>query len=191
MNIILDLDSTVISSLDPSEKQPTGLKSYNMDGEFIVYERPGLQEFLDYLFAHFTVAVWTAASKSYALFIVEKILLQKPGRKLAFVLYDYHGELSEKISDCPKDLTLVWNTFTGFNKRNTIIIDDYEAVFGPQMCNSYPIPRFDADKPNASKDRELEKLRKKLEKISEGPCPNQELITEVTLQKAIKKMESQ
>ena len=42
------------------------------DGHYKVFERPGLQEFLDYLFANFNVSVWTAASKSYALFIIDK-----------------------------------------------------------------------------------------------------------------------
>ena len=185
MNIILDLDSTVISSLRPSEKPTKGLVGYNMDNQFIVYERPGLQSFLKFLFKNFNVAVWTAASKDYALFIVNEILLNGPNRKMEFVLFDFHGELSERFSDCPKDLNLVWNTFPSFTQKNTIIIDDYEEVYVPQMCNSYPIPPFNANKADANLDNELSKLQLKLKKVSEGDCPNNELMTVETLNKAI------
>ena len=40
---------------------------HDMDGYYIVFERPGLQEFLDYLFANYIVSVWTAATKDYAI----------------------------------------------------------------------------------------------------------------------------
>jgi TFIIF-interacting CTD phosphatase-like protein len=198
MNVILDLDSTVINSLRPWDEQPKGLTGYTMENdseaEYIVYERPHLQEFLDYLFANFRVAVWTAATKDYAIFIVENILLQnKPERKLEFLFFDYHTDISEKISkiDCIKDLNLVWNTFPGFNNKNTVIIDDYEEVYMPQICHSYPIPPFYADEPNAASDTELLKLKSKLGLIEEGECPNSKLITENTLNKAIAKAESE
>jgi TFIIF-interacting CTD phosphatase-like protein len=190
MNIILDLDSTVISSLIPSEVQPNNLISHKMENYFIVYERPGLQEFLDYLFGSFNVAVWTAASKDYALFIADKILLQNKNRKLDFILHDYHGHISEQRSSCPKDLNLIWKIFgPKYTAENTIIIDDYEEVFKYQMCNSYPIPPFNASDPDAYSDQELIKLQNKLKLISPGKCPNTELITTITLQKAVQKIE--
>jgi TFIIF-interacting CTD phosphatase-like protein len=197
-NVILDLDSTVINSLRPWDKQPKGLIGHHMKDdetdqtEYIVYERPHLQEFLDYLFANYRVAVWTAASKDYAIFIIEDILLQKkPDRKLEFFLFDYHGELCEKGGcDSPKDLQLVWNTFPGFNKDNTVIIDDYEAVYIPQMCNAYPIPPFLADAPDASRDVELVRLMQKMSSPNNGSCPTDNLITDSTLQKALAKAEA-
>jgi TFIIF-interacting CTD phosphatase-like protein len=189
MNIILDLDSTVISSLDPKTDQPKGLKGYDMDGEYMVYERPGLQKFLDYLFGNFNVAVWTAASKDYALFIVNNILIgNRPNRHLKFVLFDYHGDISEEMTGNPKDLGLVYKLFKGFTKDNTIIVDDYEAVYSPQMENSYPIPPFEANAPDATQDKELLKLQNKLTRVKSGEVPNQELLTEVTLNKAIQKI---
>lgn len=196
MNIILDLDSTVISSLRPWETQPKNLKGHLMENEgepeYIVYERPHLQEFLDYVFENFRVAVWTAASKDYAIFIVEKILLQgKPSRKLEFLFFDYHVGISENISkiECSKDLNLVWNTFPKFNNKNTIIVDDYEDVYMPQLCHSYPMPPFEANAINADSDTELLKLKKKLDLIEEGECPNANLITQNTVNKALAKAE--
>lgn len=167
-NVILDLDSTIISSLEPHVSQPKGLIGHEMKfddvTEYIVYERPYLQEFLDFLFENFKVAVWTAASKDYALFIVENIILSKPDRYLEFVLFDYHGYISEEISDinCPKDLSLVFNMYRSFTADNTIIVDDLDHVFLPQLDNAYPIPAFEADSSNATKDTELLTLRHKL-----------------------------
>ena len=90
--IVLDLDLTLIhaiSSSDIEKKYPdksvmaaklSSLKLHDMkEGNksyYLVFERPGLQEFLDYLFKNFRVIVWTAATKSYAAFIIEKIILQ-------------------------------------------------------------------------------------------------------------------
>ena len=80
-NIILDLDQTVISAeaseeLDFKKYQEKSklFRSDNMDGYYMVYSRPYLQEFLDYIFKNFNVSIWTAASKDYALFIIEKII---------------------------------------------------------------------------------------------------------------------
>ena len=76
INILLDLDQTCISaeSLDGDEPEfnyqnPKHLKKAqkyryeDMDGYYMVFERPGLQEFLDFLFKNFNVSIWTAASK--------------------------------------------------------------------------------------------------------------------------------
>lgn len=192
MNIILDLDSTIISSLRPwDDKLPpleSGLIGHDMDGEYMVYERPGLQKFLDFLFANFMVSVWTAASKDYAIFIINNVILKKPGRQLEFFLFNYHGEFSEEVYQGHKDLRLIWDTYPQFDNTNTIIVDDYEAVFAPQMCNSYPMPAFEADSPDAPNDRELEKLMNKLKNIKPGNCPNGELMTDLTLQKALDKI---
>ena len=56
-NILLDLDQTLIAALSPEEldekkhsKKMEKFKYYNMDGEYTIFERPYLQEFLDYLF---------------------------------------------------------------------------------------------------------------------------------------------
>ena len=186
-NIILDLDSTVINSLRPDEKQPKGFIGHVMkdeiDGipEFIVYERPHLQKFLDFIFANFNVAVWTAASKDYAIFIVENILLQnKPERKLKFLLFDYHTDLFAKNNETLKDLNFVFKTFPEFTEKNTIIVDDNHEVFSNQMENSYPIPAFEVVRKEAINDKELLYLIEKLKTRS-----RQNLISENTLAKVI------
>ena len=78
-NFFLDLDQTIICSetlkdLKEYENYKDKMKKYkykNMDDCYIVFERPNLQSFLDFLFKNYNVSIWTAASKDYALFIIE------------------------------------------------------------------------------------------------------------------------
>jgi len=94
--IYLDLDNTLLHAIptrsfhkkykDRASKRKiaealNNIKVYDMKDDdesyYLVFERPGLQPFLDYLFSNFTVCVWTAATKDYAAFIIDKILLSK------------------------------------------------------------------------------------------------------------------
>ena len=68
-NIILDLDETLISAIEvqemKSDKKMTEnyklrhklFKCHRMDNEYIITERPGVQEFLDFIFKNFNVSV--------------------------------------------------------------------------------------------------------------------------------------
>lgn len=65
---------------------------------YIVFQRPHLQEFLDFLFSNFKVSVWSAASKDYVLFIINNIILKnKPTRQLEWIFFDEHCSISKKI----------------------------------------------------------------------------------------------
>lgn len=159
-NIILDLDNTLICSQLLSEN--TGLKNFpyaHIDG-YITYARPYLQEFLDYIFEHFNVAVWTAASKGYAQDIVNKFILIKPNRKLKFIFYSYHCNLSKNHGRGLKDLSILWSYFglKGFNPTNTLIVDDNTEVKSIQKNGCYHIKAFDVDDKNSQRDTELLKL---------------------------------
>ena len=108
MNVVLDLDQTLISAEDWDSKDFKKHKNkakkfefHDMDGYYIVFERPNLQSFLDYLFANFNVSVWTAASKDYALFIIDKIILSKPGRHLDWIFFSY-CDISKKKREVPR-----------------------------------------------------------------------------------------
>lgn len=165
MNVLLDLDNTLISSLAVDEELPchkTNIKKYrwkDMDGYYKVFERPGLQPFLDFLFQHFNVSVWTAASKSYALFIIEHFLLDNhPERKLDYIFFSHHCIQSEKYMDCQKHLNMLWTKFNliGYDKHNTIIIDDHPEVYSTQPSRCIKIVPFEVTDKHAYKDKELE-----------------------------------
>jgi TFIIF-interacting CTD phosphatase-like protein len=138
-HIILDLDQTIISGepIDEfevkNEERKENFTFHTMDRDYYIFERPNLQPFLDYIFANFKVSVWTAASKDYALFIIENIILQKKDRKLEWIFYAYHCEISEKLTKSPKNLTVLSNNFDIDDfKGEVFIFDDNEEVYNPQ-----------------------------------------------------------
>lgn len=124
-NVFLDLDETLISSIAKSEinfngsefKQKLkeckkkGIKYYDIDGYYMTFERPYLQEFLDFLFKNYNVSIWTAATKDYAIDVIQNSILTKPERKLDYVFYSYHRDVSEGETGNTKNLSMLWNTY--------------------------------------------------------------------------------
>ena len=164
LNILLDLDNTLISSLSEEEECPTlkpRMKHFrweNMDGYYKVFERPGLQPFLDYLFKHFNVSVWTAASKSYALFIIEKFVLNgRPERQLDYIFFSHHCKHSKKRKATQKSLSLLSTDFklANYNTSNTYIIDDHPEVFEAQPNNCISVKAFEFTNRKSWEDDEL------------------------------------
>ena len=172
LNIILDLDSTIIygeefkkvNNLDDIKEKYKNV--HTMDTSYYIIERYGLQDFLTFLFKNFNVSVWTAASKNYALFIIQEVILKNDDRKLDWFFHSDHCEISSDISKSKeqKDLNILWETFkiTNYNKDNTLIIDDNEFVFKTQPTNCIKVlPPFEL-KNKSYNDTFLEKLQKEL-----------------------------
>lgn len=175
-NVILDLDNTLISAeaLEEFPFQQKGIEQkakkfaiYDMDGYYIVFERPHLQSFLDWLFQNYNVAVWTAASKDYALFIIDKILLKRPNRKLDFIFFSYHCDLSRKTYKYSKKLRFIFDLIKPLNYtcENTIIIDDLEEVHTCQPKISIPIKPFEILREGSENDSELKSIQQKIKSI--------------------------
>jgi len=160
MNVILDLDETIITSLDENELKRIDTSlidaqlthvdmpqyTYCDRGErFRFYARPGLPEFLKYLFANFNVSVWTAASKSYAIFVVDTFLR---GYDLDYVLFSHHCRESNKFGgESHKDLRLLKDIYdiVDYRMDNTIIIDDNLDVCKNQPYNCVHVKPFRVD----------------------------------------------
>jgi hypothetical protein len=151
MSLLLDLDCTLVNSLDLRELQKLPrkfqekLKYIDMKGYYRIFQRPYLQTFLDYAFANFDVSVFTAADKDYALFIIEKIILIKPNRHLKNVFYSYASELSEAYFDSPKDLRLLWDVLKveGLSPCSTVLLDDLSDVFEANPRNVIRAKKFE------------------------------------------------
>ena len=163
INIVLDLDQTLISAEASEEldvekyKEKSKLfRSDDMDGYYIVYSRPYLQEFLDYIFKNFNVTVWTAASKDYALFIIEKIVLNNiTNRKLDFIFFSYHCDWSKNKKKYSKELCMLWDihNLPGYNAQNTVIIDDFKSdVHKCQPNNCIIAPPFEFTEDGSEND---------------------------------------
>ena len=190
--IYLDLDITLLHAIptrsfhkkykDRASKRKiaetlSNIKVYDMKDDdesyYLVFERPGLQPFLDYLFSNFTVCVWTAATKDYAAFIIDKILLSKPERKLDHVFVHYHCRKSKKRygKRHPKELKMLIDHYKipDMNEKNCVIIDDHPDVKSQQTHLCVTAPEwtiFDEDsielKKDAMKDEFLSKVSKGL-----------------------------
>jgi len=180
MNVILDLDNTIINALDDSDRKKLSgdfsskFKYRDMIPFFRIYARPHLDKFLDYLFSNYNVSIMTAAEKDYALFIIENFILTKPERKLNFIFFRYQVELSREIYGGVKDLRVIWELFqvSGFTKQNTVIIDDLDMVYETNPHNTLRIKGFfivdeDTGKINydMADDDELLKIMSKLDHI--------------------------
>jgi hypothetical protein len=183
-NIFLDIDQTLIAAV-PLEKEDVDDECYNfqkhkkkarlfkfenMDDYYIIFERPWLQELLDFLFDNFNVSIWTAASKDYALFIIENFIYKKkkPNRKLDYVFFSYHCDLSYSLTNNSKDLRLLWEHYKdkNYNSCNTFILDDYDEVKKTQPHNCISIHPFYFTKKNSHNDKVLINLIPYLEDLN-------------------------
>lgn len=185
-SILLDLDQTLISAEASDEidfskykHKEAKFRVDDMDGYYMVYSRPHLQEFLDYLFKNFNVTIWTAASKDYALFIVDKIILNnQPERKLDFIFFSYHCDLSKKNKKYSKELCMLWDIhkIPGYSYKDTVILDDYKAdVHKCQPNNCIIAPPFEFTREGSENDTflldlipELEKMKQRIEEENEN-----------------------
>jgi TFIIF-interacting CTD phosphatase-like protein len=174
-NFFLDLDQTLISgearedyNFKKYKKKAQKFNFEDMDGYYIIFERPKLQKFLDYLFENFNVSVWTAASKDYALFIIETMILaDKPNRKLDYIFFSYHCDLSKKYKKSSKNLSMMWDVYglTNYNATNTFILDDYDEVYNAQPENCIIAEPFEFTEEGSENDTFLEDLIPRLKKM--------------------------
>lgn len=161
-HIVLDLDNTLLCAETQktfpfkdinTRRKASRFQFYDMDRYYIVFERPHLQSFLDFLFEHFEVSVWTAASKDYGLFVLKNIVLKNPTRRLQNYLFSYHCELSDEEYKSVKDLRLLTQTFK--RCQNPIIIDDLREVYDTQPSQCINIKAFRFFEEHSENDQEL------------------------------------
>ena len=66
--LILDLDETLIYATEEKlEREPDFIV-----GQYFIYKRPFVSEFLEFCFENFEVAAWTSSTRNYAVEIIEK-----------------------------------------------------------------------------------------------------------------------
>lgn len=175
-NVILDLDETLISSVEKYElksnkeiKKEFSSKSNNftihsMSSDYFITERPGVQDFLDFLFENFNVSVWTAASKEYANFVIKKVILKNSNRHLDYIMYSKHCSASEKKTGCLKNLEKFFH-LPYYNRHNTVIIDDNSNVFEKQNNQVIRLKAFDVFNEDSTEDTTLQSVQKSLQKM--------------------------
>lgn len=172
-HVLLDLDETLICStrsempLDTENYKRVKHLTHYVNEPFVIFERPFLQEFLDYIFSHYKVSIFTASSKDYCLFIVDKFLLTKPERNIEFVFFSYHCEISEKrYAGNNKRLKLLTHDFDLqdlFDLSSTVLIDDREhwAIDQPDLVIN--VKPFNIEEKDSENDMELVTVMGQLE----------------------------
>lgn len=175
LRVVLDLDQSIISA-EPTDEydfranktKARKFKYHDMDGYYIVFERPGVQKFLDDLFKNYIVSVWTAASKDYALFVINNVILKNhPERKIDYMFFSYHCDISKDQGKGSKDLSLLWKMYKipGYNKDNTVIFDDYDEVHETQPGNCIIAKPFEFTNKRSENDDFLDKVGRDIEKL--------------------------
>jgi TFIIF-interacting CTD phosphatase-like protein len=167
-NIILDLDNTLICSVELSkidlytDERLNFFNYHIMEDYYIVFERPDLQNFLDWLFKNYNVSIWTAAGEEYALFVLENCILNNQERSINFFFFAYHCNESIITYGNTKDLRMLWTVFGlgfKFNQENTIIIDDLDHVYQTQPGNCVIASYFDVNDDQSYSDTFLMRLK--------------------------------
>ena len=172
-NLYLDLDETLIYSMDMRYRKTfpsivESFKHHNFENMYLILERPGLQNFLDWIFDHFNVSIWSAASPDYVDFIAKNIIIGSKKRKLKRILNSNNCDKSQQIygEEHLKKLDLLWDHYKlpNHSPNNTILLDDLRLNVNSQPENCMKIKKFVVTK-NYVEDQELLKIKNKLENV--------------------------
>lgn len=129
--LILDLNGILVyrnyapNSSSSDDKIPDGAIRR---GNFIIWKRPGLEKFLEYVFHNFNVAVWSSVSKRNLDPLIEVVF----GPLKQRLLFSWDQSRCEKTNHpltnkkplFLKNLSEVWKEYSMFDEKNTLIIDD-------------------------------------------------------------------
>lgn len=144
MHVVLDLDETLVSLVTKPVKGRKYDFKFNIDNNvYYGKKRPSLSLFLKYLFKKFqTVSVWTAATRPYAIKVLDNILTTEQKNRLSFFLTREH--LHTKLNGTyTKPLSYIFsNNKLGIKPSNTIIIDDRESAMADNVGNAIIIPQW-------------------------------------------------
>lgn len=162
--VILDLDNTLIYS---TEYKIPGLENYKkLFDDMWTYERPYLQDFLDWLFSRYLVAVWTAGTFEYAVKIVAEFVLpiDRPSRRIQFLYHRTDVEAANQVYGGLKHLEFIRAMFPG-QFGDTVIIDDHIEVKATNGNNCIRIKEYGGSQTinEMLGDRELIDIIKKVD----------------------------
>ncbi len=157
MNIVLDIDNTLVYGYVNEKTNKT-----------ILYRRPFLEEFFQYIFSHFaTVSIWTNASErwfshvNYTVFsrlmpadkkfhcvITKKDHDSKDGEKGVYVNVENMIHFGVHTGTATgnsmlKPLSYLYQLFPDiYHSRNTLILDDNPATYVENIANAIAIKPY-------------------------------------------------
>jgi TFIIF-interacting CTD phosphatase-like protein len=149
--LILDLDETLIFA---TERRLSRIEDFRV-GSYLVYQRPDLRSFIDFVFDYFKVAVWTSSGSGYAHEVVRSSFVCP--EKLQFVwtrercTWQFDPDLGG--GHWNKDLRKVRRL--GFFLESMVIIDDSPEKLKRHYGNTICVTQFLGD----ASDCELRRLQ--------------------------------
>ena len=155
--LILDLDETLIYSSLTKLSSP---EDFTVD-QYIVYKRPGLENFLKFISENFKLAVWTSSTSDYAEGIVKQLFLDQSILKFVWARERCVSKIDIESREqyWVKDLKKVKKL--GFDLEKILVIDDSPEKLERNYGNHIPMIPFLGD----PKDDELPRLENFLEKL--------------------------
>lgn len=168
--LILDIDETLIhteSVPDEYADQYDYDFKFKGNGKSLYYtkKRPYLDQFLDYAYANFDIAIWTAAGEDYAREILRNIRVLESSLKFFYTKDNCTIKLSYDYSDYYGVKNLNKLKKKGYDLNRVLILDDKAETAVNNYSNLIQIKPFTDD----NNDTELLKLISYLETIKDEP----------------------
>ncbi len=155
--LILDLDETLIHATEEKSEREADF----LVGQYFVYKRPFLDEFLEFCFENFDVAVWTTATKSYAGEILKTVL--KEDQNLRFCRTrercTFAFDAEEREHFFAKRMHKIRRR--GYKLESVIVVDDSPNVWQNSYGNLVRAAKFEG----GESDDELKVLPIYLDKL--------------------------
>lgn len=155
MHIVLDLDQTLIHT----------------DKTGITYARPGLKEFLAFLFKSFdSVSIWTAGTNKYAFRVISS-LFPEHREKFMFIWSRGHTERINGTHFKPleKMFSHPMAEYCGMTRENTIMIDDRDDILAFNPGNGLIVPEWYCDTPDDDWLFRLPRILRELKRLTVRP----------------------
>lgn len=138
--LVLDLDETLIHSVERPLDSPADFRA----GDFLVYRRPFLADFLDAAAQWFTLAVWSSASEPYVRVLVDEVF---SGRPVEFVWA--RDRCTQKFDADRQEFYWFKNLQKlkrrGFRLERVLVIDDSPEKIAGHYGNHLAVSPFTGD----------------------------------------------
>lgn len=144
--VLLDIDNTMIHSVGCpviGAPEPAFVATLG-DDPFFVYKRPGLDSFLDYVFEHYRVGVWTAALPEYAYLMCHHIIPERHYHKLECILTNRECMIQKDAKGNSVTLKIL-HMIPWIPLERAVLVDDSRIATQLSRANTIHVDPFYAE----------------------------------------------
>jgi len=149
---VLDLNGLLVERVSKAKATPedkaqlkTKKGPIRLPGHYLCWTRPHYQDFLEFIFEHFDVLVWSSAQMKNVEALVNAIMPQFKDR-LVDKFDQTHCTTAGKHPDTQfrplfiKELRQVWDKHSHYSHETTLLVDDskFKAVLNPKHTAIHP-----------------------------------------------------